>query len=88
MQPSVGKVMCTACWVWNGVILLDFLERIQTINSDCFIVIPSKVKFQMYGVKPEKKTNICLQWDNTRTLPSVSLQMTPSWGEVWICLRV
>ena len=35
--PSAGKVMCTVFWNRRGVILLDFLESGQTINSDRYI---------------------------------------------------
>jgi hypothetical protein len=37
--PSAGKVMFTVFWDRKGVILLDFLERGQTINSDRYIAV-------------------------------------------------
>jgi len=36
--PSMGKVMCTVFWDRKGVILLDFLEPRQTINTDRYTV--------------------------------------------------
>jgi len=39
--PSAGKVMCTVFWDRKGVILLDFLESRQTINSDRYIAMLS-----------------------------------------------
>jgi len=35
--PPAGKVMCTVFWGRKGVILPDFLEPGQTINSDRYI---------------------------------------------------
>ena len=42
--PSAGKVMCTVFWDRKGVILLDFLELGQTINSDHYIATLTKLK--------------------------------------------
>ena len=44
MLPSAGKVMCTVFSDRKGVILLDFLEPGQTINSDRYIVMLTKLK--------------------------------------------
>jgi histone-lysine N-methyltransferase SETMAR len=62
---SAGKVMCTAFWDRKGVILLDFLEPGQTINSDRYIATMTKLKTRISRVKPEKKTFL-LQHDNVR----------------------
>ena len=66
MLPSAGKVMCTIFWGRKGVILLDFLEARQTINSDCYIVTLTKLRAQISRVRPEKKTIFLLQHDNAR----------------------
>ena len=42
--PSASKVMCTVFWDRKGVILLDFLEPRQTINSDHYIAMLTKLK--------------------------------------------
>jgi hypothetical protein len=55
MQPPVGKVMCTVFWDRKGVILLDFLEPEQTINSDCYIATLTKLKARIFSVRAEKK---------------------------------
>jgi len=44
MQPSAGKVVCTVFWDRKGTLLLDFLEALQTVNSDPFIVMLTKLK--------------------------------------------
>ena len=64
-QSSVGKVMCTVSWLRKGVILLDFLDPRQTINSDCYIAVQTKLKARTSRLWPEK-TVFFLQHDNTR----------------------
>ena len=64
--PSAGKVMCTVLWDWKGVMLLDFLEPGQTINSDHYIAMLTKLKAQISRVRPEEMTTFLLQHDNTR----------------------
>ena len=70
--PSMGKVMCTVFWDRKVVILLDFLEPGQTINSDRYIATLTKLKTRIYRVRPEKKTTFLLQHDNAR--PHTSLK--------------
>ena len=73
IQPSARKVMCTVFWDRNGVILLDFLEPGQTINSDCYMMRLTKPKAQTSRVRPEKKTTFLLQHSNAR--PHTSLKI-------------
>ena len=49
MQPSAGKVICTVFWDRKGTLLLDFLEALQTVNSDPFIVMLTKLKAQTFS---------------------------------------
>ena len=60
--PSAGKVMCTVFWDRKGVILLDFLEPRQTINSDHYIVTLTKLKARISRVR---------QHDNARSHTSL-----------------
>jgi len=66
MQPSVGKVMCTAFWDRKGTILLDFLESGRTIKSDHYILVLTKLKAQTSRFRLEKKKTFLLQHNNTR----------------------
>ena len=70
--PSAGKVMCTVFWDKKGVILLDFPEPRQTINSDRYIATLTYLKARISRVRPEKKTTFLLQHDNAR--PHTSLK--------------
>jgi len=54
--PSAGKVTCAVFWDRKGVILLDFLQPGQTINSDRYIATLTKLKARISRVRPEKKT--------------------------------
>ena len=69
---SVSKVMCTVFWDRKGVILLDFPEPGQTINSDCYIATVTRLKARIFSVRPEKRATLLLQHDNTR--PHTSLK--------------
>lgn len=39
MQPSVNNELCTVLWVGKVVILLDFLELGQIINSESYVSV-------------------------------------------------
>jgi hypothetical protein len=72
MQPLAGKAMCTAFWDRKDMILLDFLEPGQTINSDHYIATLTKLKARISRLRSEKKTTFLLQHDNAR--PHTSLK--------------
>jgi len=77
--------MCTVFWDRNGVILLDFLEPVQTINSDGYIATLTKLKARISRVRPEKKTRFLLQHDNARphtSLKTVELIVNLGWTAV------
>ena len=67
MQSSVVKVMCTVFWDRKGVLLLNFLEPRQTINSDYYITTLTKSNSWTFIVRSEKKTTFLLLPDNART---------------------
>ena len=54
------------------MIVLDFLEPGQTINSDLYIATLTKLKPRISRVRPEKRTTFLLQHDNAR--PHTSLK--------------
>ena len=58
--------MCVVFWDRKEVILLDFLELEQTINSECYTAMLTKLKAQTYGVRLEKKTTLLLQHNIAR----------------------
>ena len=43
-QQSAGKVMVTVCWDFVSVILVDFMSKGATINSDVYIDTLNKLK--------------------------------------------
>jgi len=70
--PQRVREMCTVFWDRKGVILLDFLEPGQTINSGRYIVTMTKLKAWISRVRPKKKTTFLLQHDSAR--PHTSLK--------------
>ena len=64
--PSAGKVLCTVFWDTKGLVLQDSFETGQTINSDSYIAMVTKVKARIPRVRLEKSTTFLLQHDNAR----------------------
>lgn len=54
--------------MWKGAIHLDVLEPKQTISSDCYIVMLTKLKAQISIVRSQKKATFLFQHDSTRLL--------------------
>ena len=71
-QTSAGKETCTVYWDRKGVIILDFLEPRQTINSDFYITTLTKLNTLISRIRPEKKSTFLLQHNNAR--PHTSLK--------------
>jgi histone-lysine N-methyltransferase SETMAR len=67
--PSASKIMATAFWDCEGVILIDVLPRGQTINSAIYV---ETLKKRFQRVHPNKDvTKALLHHDNAR--PHTSL---------------
>ena len=72
-QQSAGKVMVTVFWDSVGVILVDFMSKGTTINSDVYINTLKKLKARMQRVQPAlEMSKVLLQHDNAR--PHTSLK--------------
>ena len=63
--------MFTVFWDRTEVILPDFLEPGQIINSDHYITILTKLKAQNFRVGREKRTTFFLKHDNCSTHTSL-----------------
>ena len=71
-QQSPGKVMVTVFWNSDGVILVDFMSKGATINSDVYIDTLKKLKVRIGSVRPAlEMSKILLQHDNARPHTSV-----------------
>lgn len=55
MQPSAGKVFCTFLWDRKWMIFLNFLKPWQTIISDDYITMLTKLKGQTSRVREQDK---------------------------------
>ena len=72
-QQSAGKVMVTVFWDSVGVILVDFMFKEATINSDIYIDTLKKLKARIRRVQPAlEMSKVLLQHENTR--PHTSLK--------------
>ena len=81
MQPSA--VMSSIFWHRKGVILLGFLEPIQTINSNCYIVTVTNLEAptSSHAQTPREKTTFVLHHDNNRPHTSLkTMEHTASLG--------
>ena len=66
-QQSAGKVMVAVFWDSVGVILVDFMSKGTTINSDVYIDALKKLKAIIQIVRPAlEMTKVLLQHDNAR----------------------
>ena len=72
-QRSAGKIMATVFWDIEGVILVDFMPKGTTINSDVYIDTLRKLKARLRRVRPHlDMSKVLLQHDNAR--PHTSLK--------------
>ena len=64
---SVGKIMVTIFWDEDGVLIVDFLESGQTINSERYFKVLRKLKQAIKKKHPGLDvTNITMHHDNAR----------------------
>ena len=65
---SSGKIMVTIFWDEDGVLVVDFLEPGQTINSERYVKVLRKLKQAIRKKRPSlEATNITLHHDMARS---------------------
>ena len=81
-QNSAGKIMATVFWDSQGVILVDFLPKGETINSEVYIETLRKLKAKIRRVRPNlDMANVLLQHDNARPHTSIrTMEAITSFG--------
>ena len=81
-QNSTGKIMATVFWNSQGVILVDFLLKGETINSEVYIETLRKLKAKIRCVRPNlDMANVLLQHDNARPHTSIrTMEAITSFG--------
>ena len=78
-QRSAGRVMCTDLWEAQGIILLDFSEPGETVNSKRSKKTLIKLKARIAGTRSEKKKTLFLQHNNARPHPRLkTTELCPS----------
>ena len=58
-QQSAGKVMVTVSWDSVVVILLDFMSKGATLNSDVYIDTLKKFKARIQRIRPALEMSKC-----------------------------
>ena len=71
-QRSAGKVMASVFWDSKEVILVDFMPKGATINSEAYIETLKKLKARIRRVRPDlDMSKVLLQHDNARPHTSI-----------------
>ena len=85
-QQSAGKVMVIVFWDSVGLILVDFMSKGATINSDVYINILKKLKAGIQRVRCAlEMSKVLLQHDNARPHTSLkTCEVISSFG--WITI--
>lgn len=65
VTPSAGKVMVTVFWDMQGVLLVEFLPKGETINSERYKQTLRKLAVAIRRKRPDMK-NVILHHDNAR----------------------
>ena len=61
---SARKVLLTIFWDWDGIVLMEFLEQGQTVNSEQYVSTLQAVKARLRRVRRNKDS--ILHYDNAR----------------------
>ena len=71
-QKSAEKITATVFWDVQGFILVDFMPKGGTINSEAYIETLQKLKARIKRVRPNlKMSKVFLQHDNARPHTSI-----------------
>jgi hypothetical protein len=57
VKSSACKVMAIVFWDTEGLLLVEFLKRGATLNSDQYVQTLKKLKRQIRKVRPNRKMN-------------------------------
>jgi hypothetical protein len=44
VQKSTGKVLASIFWDQDGILLIDYIPKGQTINADCYLSLLLQLK--------------------------------------------
>ena len=73
LQKSAGKIMATVFWDAQGLLLVDFLSKGKTINSEAYIETLKKLRARIRRARPQlEMKKVFLQHGNA--LPHTSIK--------------
>ena len=64
MQTSAGKVLAFIFWDAQGILLIDYLEKGRTINSEYYIALLVHLKEEIAKKWPQMKKKVLFHQDN------------------------
>jgi len=75
MQKSAGKVLASNFWDQDGILLIDYLSKGQTINAECYSSLLVQLKDTLKEKRRGKFTKgILFLHDNTPAHRAVATQ--------------
>jgi len=60
VQKSAGKVLASIFWDQDGILLIDYLPKGQTINAECYLSLLVQLKDILKEKRHGKVTNVVL----------------------------
>ena len=64
-QISAGKVLAFVFWDAQGIMFIDYLEKVRTINSEYYIALLVRLKEEITKKQPQmKKKKVLFHQDN------------------------
>lgn len=71
-QKSAGKVMASIFWDAHGILFIDYLEKGQNINSDYYMCLLERLKYEIADKRPQmNKKKVVFHQDNAPCHKSV-----------------
>ena len=72
MQTLAGKVLTIVFWDAQGILIIDYLEKGRTINSEYYIALLLRLKEEIAKKWPQmKKKKVLLHQDNASCHESI-----------------
>ena len=65
-QQSAGKVMASVFWDMHRIVLIDFLPKGQTINSDYYIALSDRLEDAIKKKRPHRCFNKTMHRSTSR----------------------
>ena len=68
-SEGIMRVVASVCWVSEGILLVGFLERGATVNSQRYVQILKKIEKRIRKFQPKRKKNYVFHLHENARLP-------------------